>query len=53
MFNMPVGRIELHPDGRRVLFARERTPTVVPPLTRIELVSNWFTELERGSHTEP
>jgi len=48
---MPVGRLELHPDGRRLLFARERAPTVIPPVTRLELVQNWFTELERLSPT--
>jgi serine/threonine-protein kinase len=50
---MPVGRLELHPDGRRFLFARERAPTVIPPVTRIELVQNWFTELERTSPSPP
>jgi serine/threonine-protein kinase len=53
IFNMPVWRVELHPDGRRVLFARERAPTVIPPVTRVELVQNWFTELERASPSLP
>ncbi len=48
---VPVGRLELHPDGRRFLFARERAPTVIPPVTRLELVQNWFTELRQLSPT--
>jgi hypothetical protein len=41
---------DLHPDGRRFLFGRikEEFP---PPITRLELVHNWFAELERLSPT--
>jgi len=48
---MPVGRVEMHPDGRRILFARIRARAPIAPVTRLELVQNWFTELERLSPT--
>jgi hypothetical protein len=41
--------LEPHPDGRRFLFPRwkgaERPPP--EPLTRLQLVQNWFAEVER------
>jgi hypothetical protein len=44
----------MHPDGRRVLFARLRANAAIPPpVTRVELVQNWFTELQRERPTGP
>jgi serine/threonine-protein kinase len=43
----PAGRLELHPDGRRFLFARIAAKATAPPVTRLTVVNNWFAELER------
>jgi hypothetical protein len=40
-------RLELHPDGRRFLFARIPGKAPAPPVTRLTVVHNWFAELER------
>ena len=48
---LPVGRLEMHPDGRRFLFALSKAMPAPPPVTRLSLVHNWFTELERLSPT--
>jgi serine/threonine-protein kinase len=37
----------LHPDGRRFLFLRLAAPKPPTPITRLNVVHNWFTELER------
>jgi len=43
---------DIAPDGRRFLFARlKERPTPEPPITRLNLVHNWFAELERLSPT--
>jgi serine/threonine protein kinase/Tol biopolymer transport system component len=38
---------ELHPDGRRFVVGRFVPQDPPPPITRLELVQNWFMELER------
>jgi serine/threonine-protein kinase len=43
----PAGRLELHPDGRRFLFAGIAAKATAPPVTRLTVVNNWFAELER------
>jgi dipeptidyl aminopeptidase/acylaminoacyl peptidase len=43
---------ELHPDGRRFVVGRWVKPEPPPPITRIELVHNWFAELERLAPTD-
>jgi Tol biopolymer transport system component len=54
LFRLPAGFValstrsyDLHPDGRRLLVgvAREQEPS--PPITRLNLVHNWFAELNR------
>ncbi len=42
---------ELHPDGRRFVIGRFVKQDPPPPITRLELVHNWFAELERLSPT--
>jgi hypothetical protein len=37
----------LHPDGRRLLFLRLAAPRPLTPITRLNVVHNWFAELER------
>jgi serine/threonine-protein kinase len=41
----------LHPDGRRFLIGRWAEQERPDPITRLQLVHNWFTELERLSPT--
>ncbi len=40
---------DLHPDGRRFLVGVRGEHEPSPPITRLTLVHNWFTELERLS----
>ena len=40
---------ELHPDGRRFLVGVKKEQDPSPPITRLHVVHNWFTELERLS----
>jgi serine/threonine-protein kinase len=47
----PMRGYDLHPDGRRFLVAIEGEHTPPPPITRLQLVHNWFTELERLAPT--
>ncbi len=50
--SMSVARTyELHPDGRRFLVGVWGEQKSTPPITRLELVHNWFAELERLSPT--
>lgn len=42
---------ELHPDGRHFVVGRFLKTDPPPPITRLELVHNWFAELERLSPT--
>ncbi len=42
---------ELHPDGRHFVMGRYVKTEPPPPITRLELVQNWFTELERLAPT--
>jgi Tol biopolymer transport system component len=42
---------ELHPDGRRFVVGRRVEIEPPPPITRLELVHNWFAELERLAPT--
>ena len=58
LFRLPDGVVafgtrtyELHPDGRRFLIGVEAKRDPPPPITRIELVHNWFAELERLAPT--
>jgi Tol biopolymer transport system component len=37
----------LHPDGRHFVIGRFRETDPPPPITRLNLVHNWFAELER------
>lgn len=42
-----------HPDGRRFIGCRLPRPSGPPaPTTRLEVVHNWFAELERLSPTQ-
>jgi hypothetical protein len=41
----------LHPDGQRFLVGRSVKTDPPPPITRINLVHNWFAELERLAPT--
>jgi Tol biopolymer transport system component len=43
----------LHPDGRRFLIGVETKKDPPPPITRVNLVHNWFAELERLVPTDP
>ena len=59
LFELPDGFVqfgtrtyELHPDGRRFLIGRFGERNLPPPITRIELVHNWFAELARLAPTE-
>ena len=46
----PVRGYDVHPDGKRFLFARWKEPPLPPtPVTRLHLVENWFAELDRLS----
>lgn len=45
----PMRGYELHPDGRRFVVGRLVKTDPPPPITRLELVHNWFAELERLS----
>jgi Tol biopolymer transport system component len=47
----PMRGYELHPDGRRFVVGRFVRTEPPPPITRLELVHNWFAELERLSPT--
>ena len=38
---------EFHPDGRRFIVGRFVKTAPPPPTTRLELLHNWFAELER------
>ncbi len=58
LFRLPAGFVSLsrrsyalHPDGRRFLVGVAREQELSPPITRLNLVHNWFTELERLSPT--
>jgi Tol biopolymer transport system component len=42
---------ELHPDGRRFVIGRWGKTDPPPPITRLNLVHNWFAELERLAPT--
>ena len=42
----PMRSYDLHPDGRRFLVGVLRDQKPTPPITRLNLVHNWFTELE-------
>jgi len=43
----PVRSYDLHPDGRHFVMGRYVEGEPEPPITRLELVHNWFAELER------
>jgi Tol biopolymer transport system component len=54
LFRLPGGFVEngthnyaLHPDGRHFIVGRLVKTAPPPPITRLELVHNWFAELER------
>jgi serine/threonine-protein kinase len=50
----PVRSVELHPDGRRFLVGKWASPPYTfSPTTRLQVVHNWFTELERLSPSRP
>jgi Tol biopolymer transport system component len=58
LFRLPEGVVafgtrtyELHPDGRRFLVGRYVKTEPPPPITRLNLVHNWFAELERLAPT--
>jgi serine/threonine-protein kinase len=58
LFPLPEGVVafgtrayELHPDDRRFVIGRWVETQPPPPITRIELVHNWFGELERLAPT--
>jgi serine/threonine-protein kinase len=48
----PMRSYDLHPDGRRFLVGRRLETAPPPPITRLNLVHNWFAELERLAPTE-
>jgi eukaryotic-like serine/threonine-protein kinase len=47
----PLRDYDVHPDGRRFLFARLHESEPRPPITRLTLVHNWFAELEQLAPT--
>jgi serine/threonine protein kinase/Tol biopolymer transport system component len=47
----PMRAYELHPDGQRFLVGRRVETEPPPPITRLNLVHNWFAELERLAPT--
>ena len=54
LFRLPPGFValstrsyDLHPDGRRFLVGVTREQEPSPPITRLNLVHNWFAELNR------
>jgi hypothetical protein len=47
----PMRSYELHPDGRRFVVGRFAKIDPPKPITRLNLVHNWFAELERLSPT--
>ena len=58
LFRLPEGFVdltmrsfELHPDGRHFIMGRFVKTEPPPPITRLELVQNWFAELERLAPT--
>ncbi len=58
LFRLPEGVIdlsthsyELHPDGRHFVFGRFKKTEPLSPITRLELVQNWFAELDRLAPT--
>ena len=58
LFRLPDGFVinethnyELHPDGRHFVIGRFVKMEPPPPITRLELVHNWFAELERLAPT--
>jgi serine/threonine protein kinase len=59
LFQLPDGFVhlsvrsyELHPDGRRFVVGRQVKTEPPPPITHIELIHNWFAELERLAPTD-
>jgi len=59
LFRLPEGFVyfgtrtyELHPDGRHFIIGRFVKTEPPPPITRLELVQNWFAELERLAPTQ-
>ena len=58
LFRLPEGFVvngthnyEFHPDGRHFVVGRFVKTAPPPPITRLELVHNWFAELERLAPT--
>jgi serine/threonine-protein kinase len=58
LFRLPEGFVingthnyELHPDGRHFVIGRFVKTEPPPPITRLELVHNWFADLQRLAPT--
>jgi Tol biopolymer transport system component len=47
----PIRSYEVHPDGRRFVIGKVVKQDPPPPVTRLQLVHNWFAELERLAPT--